>query len=59
MAPSSYSALKTKFESADPNEVVEFDEYLHGPDHAELEKMSTGSSAGTVEEEDEDVKDLK
>lgn len=51
-----YTALKTKFESADPNEVVEYDEYVHGPseqDGAELEKMSTGSSAGTLEEEEE------
>jgi hypothetical protein len=50
--------LKTKFEDADPDSAVEYDEFLHGPNEEELrlEKMSTSSSAGTVgsvEEEDE------
>ncbi|KAF2159786.1 hypothetical protein M409DRAFT_60553 [Zasmidium cellare ATCC 36951] len=49
------AVFKTKFESLDP-EVVEYDEDLHGPDQAELEKMSTTSSSadtmGSVEEED-------
>ncbi|KJX98558.1 hypothetical protein TI39_contig405g00005 [Zymoseptoria brevis] len=55
-----HSALKTKFEDVDP-EAIEYDEYLHGPPTTEeeeeelglgLEKMSTASSAGTVDEED-------
>ncbi|SMR60800.1 unnamed protein product [Zymoseptoria tritici ST99CH_1E4] len=55
-----HSALKTKFEDVDP-EAIEYDEYLHGPpattteeeeEELGLEKMSTASSAGTVEEED-------
>lgn len=54
--------LKTKFEAIDP-EVIEYEEDVHGPtdaDHrasidesgADLEKMSTASSAETIEEED-------
>ncbi|KAK5110742.1 hypothetical protein LTR62_005619 [Meristemomyces frigidus] len=48
-----HSALKTKFEALDP-EVIEYDEVFHGPaaagggDLAELEKMSTASSADTM-----------
>lgn len=47
-----HNLFKTKFEQAD-EDAVEYDEDIHGPDHAELEKMSTTSSAGTIEEEDE------
>lgn len=59
-----HSALKTKFESVDPEEAIDYDEDFHGPGSAEaqeelkqnaLEKMSSSSSAGTmgsVEEED-------
>ncbi|KAH9817408.1 ATPase-stabilizing factor 15 kDa protein-like [Teratosphaeria destructans] len=53
-----HSALKTKFEALDPEAIVEYDEEAHGPsaadlaDQHELEKMSTGSSADTVDEEE-------
>jgi hypothetical protein len=30
-------------------EAIEYDEVLHGPSGGDLEKMSTTSSAGTVE----------
>ena len=55
-----HSGLKTKFEAIDP-EVIEYEEGIHGPSTADaaeqkdLEKMSTSSSADTmdsVEEED-------
>lgn len=58
-AAAGHSALKTKFEAADP-EAIEYEEEVHGPsiidvaDQPELEKMSTSSSAdtlGSVEEE--------
>lgn len=58
-AAAGHSALKTKFESLDP-EVVEFDEDVHGPDQHELEKMSTSSSADTMGSvEEEDLKETK
>ena len=43
-AAAGHSALKTKFEATDP-EVVEYEEFVHGPDQHELEKMSTSSSS--------------
>lgn len=37
--------------------MVEYDEFLHGPGgEVELERLSTGSSAGTVEEEEVEKK---
>lgn len=60
-AAAGHSALKTKFESLDP-EVVEYDEDIHGPmdDQHELEKMSTTSSADTMGSvEEEDLKETK
>lgn len=53
-----HNLFKTKFEEAD-EDAVDYDDYLHGPDHAELEKMSTTSSAGTIEEEDELKEEIK
>ncbi|KAF2720793.1 hypothetical protein K431DRAFT_205356, partial [Polychaeton citri CBS 116435] len=56
-AAAGHRTLKTKFEATDP-EVIEYNEGMHGPsaaDYAELEKMSTSSSAdttGSVEEDD-------
>ncbi|CAK4027267.1 Hypothetical predicted protein [Lecanosticta acicola] len=49
-AAAGHSALKTKFEAIDEDAMVEYDEDIHGPDGAELEKMSTSSSADTEEE---------
>ncbi|KAK3722644.1 hypothetical protein LTR37_002214 [Vermiconidia calcicola] len=46
-----HSGLKTKFEAIDP-EVIEYDEETHGVGEQELEKMSTASSAESVEVED-------
>lgn len=42
--------FKTKFETVEPEPV--FEEELHGPMGAELDKESTTSSSNTVEEED-------
>ncbi|KAF9738649.1 hypothetical protein PMIN01_03932 [Paraphaeosphaeria minitans] len=42
--------FKTKFETIEPEPV--FEEELHGPMGAELDKESTTSSSNTVEEED-------
>lgn len=42
--------FKTKFETIEPEPV--FEEELHGPIGAELDKESTTSSSNTVEEED-------
>lgn len=59
-AAAGHNALRTKFESMDP-EAIDYDEQVHGPSTVddmaehELEKMSTSSSAGTmasVEEEE-------
>ena len=64
-----HSVVKTKFEALDP-EVIEYEEEIHGPGpesaeastaagEADLEKMSTSSSAdtmGSVEEEDVGLK---
>ncbi|USW58768.1 hypothetical protein Slin15195_G120870 [Septoria linicola] len=46
-----HNLFKTKFEADE--DVIEYDEDIHGPDHAELEKMSTTSSADTIEEEEQ------
>jgi len=54
-----HSAFKTKFEA--PEDVIEYDEEIHGPaetelaDHNELEKMSTSSSADTMGSVDEEM----
>lgn len=49
---STYTAkdFKTKFETIEPEPV--FEEELHGPMGAELDKESTTSSSKSVEEED-------
>lgn len=51
-AAAGHNLYKSKFEAVDPEAVIEFDEELHGAapgaDENELEKMSTGSSAGTT-----------
>lgn len=55
-----HSALKTKFEAIDDQEAIEYDEDIHGPGDADLEKMSTtSSSADTIEEEGENNKEVK
>lgn len=46
--------FKTKFETIEPEPV--FEEELHGPMGAELDKESTASSAKSVEEEDANKK---
>ena len=62
-AAAGHSALKTKFEDLDADAIVEYDESIHGPGaDDQLEKMSTSSSVdtmGSVEEEDDDVKEAK
>ncbi|KAM3420550.1 hypothetical protein BST61_g3813 [Cercospora zeina] len=50
-----HNLFKTKFEADD--DVIEYDEDIHGPDNAELEKMSTTSSSDTIEEEEVGVKE--
>ena len=58
-----HSALKTKFEDLDPEAIVEYEEYIHGPSAAEmaeenelnLEKMSSSSSADTMASVEEDM----
>lgn len=53
---STYTAkdFKTKFETIEPEPV--FEEELHGPIGAELDKESTTSSGKSVEEEDANKK---
>lgn len=55
-AAAGHRPLKTKFEALDP-EVIEYEEDLHGPsaeDMADLEKMSTSSSADTLNSVEEE-----
>jgi hypothetical protein len=56
-AAAGHNLYKSKFEAVDPEAVIEFDERVHGAAaimsaeemaENELEKMSSGSSAGTI-----------
>jgi hypothetical protein len=56
-AAAGHNLYKSKFEAVDPEAVIEFDERVHGAAAImsaeemadnELEKMSSGSSAGTI-----------
>lgn len=52
-ASAGHNMFKSKFEHVEQDPV--FEEELHGPtaeDYADLERASTGSSSGTVDEED-------
>lgn len=51
-----HNVLKSKFEAED-EQVIEYDESIHGPDDHDLEKMSTRSSLGSAEEEENGAKE--